>query len=156
MPSCALSSRRQVLRRPKVCFTPPNPGRCEDPIIPPEPPVCPPPSIAGQIYATWWTFPKPGPRQHFYEAEYVALPDAPELVYLDDSTGVPGHKIFVALSDILPAVHVQIWMWDVDGFPSYANSAWHDIVWCEHQEIVVLNWLVKTPANLELTVTTEW
>ncbi len=30
MPSNALSSRRQPLRRPKVCYTAPNPGRCHE------------------------------------------------------------------------------------------------------------------------------
>lgn len=35
MVSCALSKRRGPLRRPKVCLTHPNPGRCE----PPPPPV---------------------------------------------------------------------------------------------------------------------
>lgn len=40
MVSSALSSRRTYLRRPKVCKTLPNPGRCEKP-PPPEPP--PPP-----------------------------------------------------------------------------------------------------------------
>ncbi len=36
MVSSALSSRRGLLRRPKVCFTHINPGRCEPP--PPPPP----------------------------------------------------------------------------------------------------------------------
>lgn len=40
MVSSALSSRRGLLRRPKVCFTLPNPGRCEPP--PPPPPILPP------------------------------------------------------------------------------------------------------------------
>lgn len=34
MPSNALSKRRGPLRRPKVCHTPKNPGRCEDPPVP--------------------------------------------------------------------------------------------------------------------------
>jgi len=32
MASNALSSRRQLLRRPKVCFVQPNPGRCPPPV----------------------------------------------------------------------------------------------------------------------------
>ncbi len=37
MVSSALSSRRGLLRRPKVCFTLPNPGRCDPPPPPPPP-----------------------------------------------------------------------------------------------------------------------
>ena len=34
-PSTGLSSRRSYLRRPKVCITPDNPGRCEPPVARP-------------------------------------------------------------------------------------------------------------------------
>ncbi len=40
MVSNGLSARRGPLRRPKVCLTHPNPGRCEPPPPPPGPASC--------------------------------------------------------------------------------------------------------------------
>lgn len=40
MVSNGLSARRGPLRRPKVCLTHPNPGRCEPPPPPPPPASC--------------------------------------------------------------------------------------------------------------------
>jgi len=54
MVSNALSARRGPLRRPKVCLTHPNPGRCE----PPPPPIdWPPTTIDFDFeYTYWWFF----------------------------------------------------------------------------------------------------
>jgi len=51
MTSNALSTRRKFLRRPKVCKTLPNPGRCEPP--PPPPPDWPADLILLHWIASW-------------------------------------------------------------------------------------------------------
>jgi len=54
MTSNALSTRRKFLRRPKVCKTLPNPGRCEPPPPPePEPPDWPPDEVLLHWIASW-------------------------------------------------------------------------------------------------------
>jgi len=56
MPSNGLSSRRRYLRRPKVCKSAPNPGRCHPPPPLPPPPDFPP-TCLDVTFSYWFATP---------------------------------------------------------------------------------------------------
>lgn len=145
MVSNALSSRRRYLRRPKVCKSDPNPGRCHPPPPPPPPPppvTCPPDVITGffELTGNEWCV---GPSHHW---DFVC-PRVPPAVdpwyYLLIRPGSPpGEVILMRLWQTpIPKLYVYPQYWENFMFECHGGERANiPVVWCEHQSIVVDVW----------------
>lgn len=142
MSSSALSSRRTYLRRPKVCKSLPNPGRCQ-PTPPGDPPTpCPPAVLTG--FFDFRGIPDCHGEDH--RRNFIALRD-PDVEdpwqYASENPPFPNTDgVFFALAGP-PSPSLFINTWYIGYAPAHCAYAIRlnlPIVWCIHQYHVVETW----------------
>lgn len=152
MTSSALSSRRTYLRRPKVCRTLPNPGRCEPPIGP-----IPPLDITGffEMSQTDWCH---GEDHH---CNFIAplVPDSidPWKYKYTDYDFPPGNQLLIQLWETPGyrlAVSVKYWLVPA-GHCAHAELLNFYTDWRYQRSIIIDDW-TWTTAPLTVHFQATW